>query len=42
MGRKSSRAGCSEERCTSVRGNTTGEPAAVGRIERQMVEELRL
>lgn len=32
MGRESSRAGCSEQHCTSVRGNTT-ESAAVERIE---------
>ena len=40
MGRESSRAGRSEQHCTSVRGNTTVEPAAVGRIECQMVEGL--
>lgn len=33
MGRESSRAGCSEQHCTSVRENTTGESAAVERIE---------
>lgn len=39
MGRESSRAGCSEQHCTSVKRTQRGEPAAVERMECQMVEE---